>query len=100
MYYTAKDPVPLAGEKRELPKVEMKPVDETTPSFKNFNISNVYCNGAEKAIFVRGLPEKHVENIRYSRIKIHSKEGIDIQDRKSTRLNSSHIPLSRMPSSA
>ena len=27
-------------------------------------------------------------------------DGKDITDRKSTRLNSSHIPLSRMPSSA
>ena len=26
--------------------------------------------------------------------------GISLEDRKSTRLNSSHIPLSRMPSSA
>ena len=26
--------------------------------------------------------------------------AIDVEDRKSTRLNSSHIPLSRMPSSA
>ena len=29
-----------------------------------------------------------------------SKLAIDVGDRKSTRLNSSHIPLSRMPSSA
>ena len=28
------------------------------------------------------------------------KELLDVRDRKSTRLNSSHIPLSRMPSSA
>ena len=28
------------------------------------------------------------------------KEFLDLRDRKSTRLNSSHIPLSRMPSSA
>lgn len=83
MYYAAKDPVPLAGEKRELPKVEMKPVDETTPVFKNFTISNVFCNGAEKAIFVRGLPEKHIENIRFNNIKIHSKQGIDIQEASS-----------------
>ena len=55
MYYAAKDPVPLAGEKRELPKVEFKPVDETTPYFKNFHISNVYCNGAEKGNFCSGL---------------------------------------------
>src|SRR5690606_23849512 len=63
MYYAAKDPVPQAGEKRELPKVEFKPVDETTPVFKNFHISNVYCNGAAKGIFVRGLPERHVKDI-------------------------------------
>ena len=30
----------------------------------------------------------------------HTVYGIDVKDRKSTRLNSSHIPLSRMPSSA
>ncbi|HEV7782398.1 MAG TPA: glycoside hydrolase family 28 protein, partial [Chitinophagaceae bacterium] len=63
MYYMAKDPIPLDGEKRELPKVEFKTVDETTPIFRNFHISNVYCNGAEKAIFVRGLPEMHVKDI-------------------------------------
>ena len=37
MYYAAKDPIPLAGEKRELPKVEFKPVDETTPQFQKFS---------------------------------------------------------------
>ena len=35
-----------------------------------------------------------------TRVKILAKTDADIQDRKSTRLNSSHIPLSRMPSSA
>ncbi|MFT3845980.1 MAG: glycoside hydrolase family 28 protein [Lacibacter sp.] len=57
MYYMAKDPVPLAGEKRELPKVEFKPVDETTPVFKNFHISNVYCNGAQKGSLFVGCPK-------------------------------------------
>jgi polygalacturonase len=83
MYYTAKDPVPMAGEQRELPKVEMKPVDETTPQFKNFTISNVYCSGAEKGIFIRGLPEKHVEQIAFNNINIYAKKGIDIQEASS-----------------
>jgi hypothetical protein len=39
MYY-GKDPVPLLGEKESC-LVELKPVDETTPLFKNFH-SNVY----------------------------------------------------------
>jgi polygalacturonase len=80
MYYMAKDPVALAGEKRELPKVEFKPVDETTPVFKNFHISSVYCNGAEKAIFVRGLPEMHVKDIVLENMVFQSKKGIDVQE--------------------
>lgn len=80
MYYMAKDPVALAGEKRELPKVEMKQVDETTPVFKNFHISNVYCNGAEKGIFVRGLPEMHVKDIVLENMVLQAKKGIDIQE--------------------
>lgn len=83
MYYTAKDPVLLVGEKRELPNVEIKLVDESTPQFRNFDISNVYCNGAEKAIFIRGLPEKHIENIRFNNINIQSRVGIDIQEASS-----------------
>jgi polygalacturonase len=80
MYYEAKDPIVLAGEKRELPKVEFKQVDETTPIFKNFNISNVYCNGAEKAIFVRGLPEMHINNIMLENMILQSVKGIDVQE--------------------
>ncbi len=80
MYYMAKDPVVLAGEKRELPKVELKPVDETTPQFRNFNISNVYCNGAEKAVFIRGVPEMHVQNIVLENMVFQTKKGIELQD--------------------
>jgi polygalacturonase len=80
MYYMAKDPVVLAGEKRELPVVEFKQVDETTPVFKNIHISNVYCNGAEKGIFVRGLPEMHVKDIVLENMVLQAKKGIDIQE--------------------
>jgi polygalacturonase len=80
MYYEAKDPIVLAGEKRELPKVEFKPVNETTPVFRNFNISNVYCNGAEKAVFMRGLPEMHVKDIHLSDMVLQAHEGMDIQE--------------------
>lgn len=80
MYYMAKDPVVLAGEQRELPKVEFKAVDETTPVFKNFYISNVYCNGAETGIFVRGLPEMHVKDIVLENMVLQARKGIDVQE--------------------
>lgn len=86
MYYMGKDPVPLEGEKRELPKVEFKKLDETTPVFRNFKISNVYCNGAEKAIFIRGLPEMHVSDIYMKDMVFQSKKGIDIQEASNIKL--------------
>jgi polygalacturonase len=80
MYYAAKDPVPLAGEKRELPVIETKPVTEATPVFKNFQISNVYCNGADRGIFVRGLPEMQVKDILMENMVLQAKKGIEIQE--------------------
>lgn len=93
MYYMAKDPVPLAGEKRELPKVEFKPVDETTPVFRNFTISDVYCNGAAKAIFVRGIPEMHVKDIVLENMTLSAKEGADIQEASGIRFRNIKLAI-------
>src|ERR1051326_9475742 len=49
------------------------------------------------------FPDKHVHLVAESlcaSVEVLLPEGVTIIDRKSTRLNSSHIPLSRMPSSA
>ncbi len=80
MYYAALDPVPLGGEKREAPKVEFKTVNETTPQFRDFHIGNIVCNGAEKAIFIRGLPEMHIKDVVLENVIIQSGKGIDIQE--------------------
>lgn len=87
MYYMARDPIAMAGEKRELPKVEMLPVNETTPQFRNIEISNVYCNGAQKAIFIRGLPEMHIKNIKIENSVFQSDHGVDIQEATGITLN-------------
>lgn len=98
MYYMAKDPVPLLGEKRELPKAEFKPVDETTPVFKNFHISNVYCNGAEKGIFLRGVPEMHVKDIVLENMVLQADKGIDVQEASNiTFRNITIIPANTNP---
>ena len=80
MYYMAKDPVPMAGENREAPKVVLLPVTEETPQFKDFHIRNVVCNGAEKAIFIRGLPEMNIKDIHFENIVIQSKKGVEITE--------------------
>jgi len=76
MYYVAKDPVVLAGEKREAPKVETLPVTEATPQFKDFHISNIICDGAATAIFIRGLPEMNVLGVYMDNMVMKAKEGI------------------------
>jgi DNA sulfur modification protein DndE len=75
MYYAAKDPVLLAGEKDELPAIEVKPLDETTPQFRDFYVRNVNCLGAETAIKVRGLPEMNVKNIVIENAVIKANKG-------------------------
>ncbi|MEH6306651.1 glycoside hydrolase family 28 protein [Olivibacter sp. CPCC 100613] len=80
MYYEAKDPIVLSGEHREPPKVEVLPVTEATPQFKNFYIHHVVCDGAAKAVFIRGLPEMHIKNIQLSKLDMVAREGIDIQE--------------------
>ncbi len=80
MYYAAQDPVALVGEKRELPKVEFKPVDVTTPQFRDFTISHIVCNGASRAVFIRGLPEMHVKGISFENLALQTEKGFDIQE--------------------
>jgi polygalacturonase len=80
MYYMAKDPLPLAGEQRESPKTEFKRADETTPVFKNFSIRNIYCTGAAKAVFIRGLPEMPVSGILMENMILQADKGVEIQE--------------------
>ena len=80
MYYAAQDPIALAGEKREAPKVQMLPVTEATPQFKNFYVSDVYCDGAEKAVFIRGLPEMNIKGIHFNNMILQAKHGIEISE--------------------
>jgi polygalacturonase len=76
MYYEAKDPVVLAGENREQPKVVVMPVTEATPQFKDFHVSNIYCSGAQTALFIRGLPEMTIKGLYLENMVISAKKGI------------------------
>lgn len=78
MYYMAKDPVLLAGEKEEAPKIVIYPVTEETPQFRDFHMTNVICNGADKAVFVRGLPEMSIKNISIENSLFKTDKGIEI----------------------
>ncbi|GGH57560.1 polygalacturonase [Filimonas zeae] len=95
MYYAAQDPVPLAGEKRDAPKVQLLPVTEATPVFRDFHISNVVCDGASKAIFIRGLPEMNISDIYLSDVTVKAEKGIDIQEAKNIQLNNIQLKAAK-----
>jgi len=71
MYYFTKPP--KDGEIAEVP-----PVSEETPQFRDFVISDIVCDGAEKGIFIRGLPEMAVKNISISNVVLNTKKAAEI----------------------
>lgn len=91
MYYAAQDPVPMAGERREPPKVEKLPVTEATPIFRKFRISNVVCDGAEKALFVRGLPEMNVTDVVLENMTLQAHKGMEMTEATGFTLRNVHF---------
>ncbi len=94
MYYSAKDPVPQPGEKREAPKVELLPVTDGTPQFRNFFVNNIVCNGAEKGIFIRGLPEMSIKNINLSNLSIKAKVAVVCEEANGITISNLNIKAS------
>ncbi|MBD0368168.1 MAG: hypothetical protein ICV53_18955 [Flavisolibacter sp.] len=80
MYYFTKPP----GNNE---KVVVPPVTEATPQFQNFYISNIVCNGAERGIFLRGLPEMSVKNIVLSDILLKTNKGAELIEATDIHLN-------------
>ncbi len=76
MYYMAKDPVPLKGEKTESLAIKAEPLNEGTPQFRKFYVRNVVCKGAETGILVRGLPEMNIQDIHIENSIIESNKGL------------------------
>lgn len=95
MYYAAVDPVALVGEKREAPKVVVYPVTEETPQFQNITIKNVVCEGARKAVFVRGLPEMSIKNIHLENMTLKANEGVDITQAENITLKNVRLITNR-----
>jgi polygalacturonase len=79
MYYFTKPP--KAGE-----PVEVPPVTDATPRFRNFQISDIVCNGAKRGIFIRGLPEMKVIDIELNNIVLKTDKGAEIIEANDIRL--------------
>jgi polygalacturonase len=93
MYYMAVDPIALKGEKRDAPKVVKYPVTEETPIFRDFHISNIVCDGASRAVFIRGLPEMNISDIFLDNLTIQARAGVEILEAKNVQQHNVRIVL-------
>lgn len=57
-----------------------KPVDETTPQFRNITIDNVVCRSARRAMLFNGLPEMNVENVTVTNSVVEAEIGAEINE--------------------
>ncbi|MGC4033162.1 MAG: glycoside hydrolase family 28 protein [Tepidisphaeraceae bacterium] len=67
------------------PKPE--PVSERTPIFRGMHFRNITCDGAKRAIEVRGLPESPIEKITFENVRMKSEEGVVVIDANDIKLS-------------
>ncbi|MBQ9892711.1 MAG: glycoside hydrolase family 28 protein [Bacteroidales bacterium] len=65
--------------------------DETTPEFRDIHIRNIVCNGARRAMYFNGLPEKRVSGIGIDGCIISADRGIEISYSENVRIENAVI---------
>lgn len=53
------------------------PVSEGTPQFRNIHIRDTVCIGARTAVYMRGLPEMPVKDVRFEHVLIQADRGVE-----------------------
>lgn len=87
MYYGGKSP----GESDEVKNDATIPVTEATPAFRNFYVDNVVCNGAQKALMIRGLPEMSIKGIHIENSTFITDKGADIIEGQNVSLKNVYL---------
>lgn len=66
-------------------------VNETTPSFKNIHIKNIFCDGAKDAVVLLGLPEMPLKEIELDNVNISAERGISIYNAEGISIRNTKI---------
>ena len=95
MYYGGKSVAEMLADGDNPNNTEMKPVDETTPIFRNIDIRNVVCNGAGRAMEFNGLPEMPMDGISLTNITIIAKKDAEFHNYKNLKQENVNIQLEK-----
>jgi len=85
MYYFTKPPAKLADGQPAAPD-PLPAVTEATPQFRNFTISHITCDGAERGVFMRGLPEMNVRQIKLDDLVLRTTKGVELVEAQDIQL--------------
>jgi len=98
MYYSGMSPIPEGDEKVSneagMP-AKVFQVDDGTPQFKNFYMRNVYCNGADQAIFLQGLPEMKIQDIFIENSAFKAVKGITCIDGHNVKIKNVSLEIDK-----
>ncbi|GHN02329.1 glycoside hydrolase [Cytophagales bacterium WSM2-2] len=100
LYYGGNSPVPTVEEKtidKEKLAAMVPPVTEETPAFNNIFINNVMCKGAGRAVFLQGLPEMNLKNIKLNNVRIEADKGIEIVDADGIEMKNVFVSATKGP---
>jgi polygalacturonase len=70
---------------------DIKPVDETTPVFRNIYVKNIVSRNARRAMYFNGLPEMNISNIHVENSSISSEFGAELSESDGIILKNIHI---------
>lgn len=92
LYYGGKSAVEDLEEGTTVEQKTVLPaVDETTPTFRNIYIKDIYCSNARRAMYFYGLPEHRINNINVENVTIHSKIGAELIESENIKLKNINI---------
>jgi hypothetical protein len=82
LYYGGKSVIEMNASGEKVNNIEPKPVDETTPEFRDIHIKDVICQGAGRAMLFNGLPEKPIDGIDLKDITIFARQDAEFYNCK------------------
>lgn len=92
LYYGGKSAVETLEDDDQIAQTEdITVVNETTPTFRNIYINNVFCSNARRAMYFYGLPEHNISNINIENVTIHSAIGAELLESENIKLKNVSI---------
>lgn len=73
---------------------EEEPISDRTPTVRRISFSNIQMVNTKNAITIKGLPERDVEEVAFSDIKIGSSKGVVVENGKNIRFSTIEMSIS------